>query len=376
MSASRPLPHICLLSVLALQSCPEPNKFVPPPPPKVGVQTPVVKDLTNFAEFTGNTEGIFRVEIRARVRGFLQEIRFKPGDIVEKDAPLFLIDPRPFKATLAGAEAELASRVADLGLAQTNVDKLESVTSGAVSEIQKIEARAKRDIAIASVQGAKARVTEAQLDLAYTDIKSPIHGRISRNLMDVGNLVGSGASTLLAEVINDEEVYAYFDISEQVLLEAVKARTAKNQARDASIKNTKVFLARMTDLEFPFEGRLDYVDPSLSVATGTLRARALFKNPDYQLFAGLFVKLRIPFNMIEGALLVPTEALGQDQQGNFLLLVKDDGIVERRNVVAGFQRGSLTMIRSGLTKEDKVIVRGIQRARPGGKVVPEALQTN
>lgn len=376
MRAIRPLPLLCLLSALALQSCPEPNKFVPPPPPKVGVQTPIVKDLTNFAEFTGNTEGLFRVEIRARVRGFLQEIRFEPGDIVEKGAPLFLIDPRPFQATLAGAEAELASRKADLGLAETNVNKLESVTSGAVSEIQKIEARAKKQIAIASVQAAEAKVTQANLDLDYTDIKSPIHGRISRNLVDVGNLVGSGESTLLAEVINDDEVYAYFDISEQILLQAMAAREATGKGRDENIKKTKVFLARMTDLDFPFEGTIDYADPSIDIATGTLRARALFKNDKLLLFPGMFVKLRVPFNEIKGALLVPTEALSQDQQGNFLLLAKDDGIVERRNVIAGFQRGQLTMIRSGLNKDDKVIVRGIQRARPGGKVVPETLETN
>lgn len=376
MRASRPLAALCLLPLLALQSCPEPNKFVPPPPPKVGVQTPVVKDLTNYAEFTGNTQGIFRVEIRARVRGFLQEIRFKPGDIVDKDSPLFLIDPRPFQATLAGAKAELASRQADLDLAKTNVEKLESVTSGAVSEIQKIEARARRDIAKAAVQAAEAKVTQAQLDLDYTDIKSPIHGRISRNLVDVGNLVGSGESTLLAEVINDDEMYAYFDISEDVLLEALDARAQEQGSARKGIKKTKVFLARMTDTDYPFEGNLDYVDPALSIETGTLRARALFKNPDYLLFAGLFVKLRIPIKEIQGALLVPTVALGQDQQGRFLLVVGEDGVVDRKNVVAGFQRDGLTLIRSGIGNDDKVIVRGIQRARPGGKVVTEALQAN
>ncbi len=374
MRATRPLFLATLLAMSLLQSCPEPNKFVPPPPPKVGVQEPMVKDVTNFAEFTGNTEGMFRVEVRARVRGFLQEIRYQPGSIVEKDAKLFLIDPRPFEATLAGAEAELASRKAYQGLAQTNVDKLESVTSGAVSEIQKIEARAKRDIATAAVQAAEAKVTQARLDLAYTDIRAPIHGRISRNLVDVGNLVGSGESTLLAEIINDDEIYAYFDISEQVLLEAQTSIIEEDRQRE--LQTMKVFLARMTDTGYPFEGRMDYVDPRLSTATGTLRARALFKNDDYVLFSGLFVKLRIPFKTTKDALLVPNEALSQDQQGRFLLLAGKDGVVERRNVLVGIQEGGMTMIRSGLSKGDQVIVRGLQRARPGGRVVAEPIQKN
>jgi len=373
MRALRPLSSITLLATLLFQSCPEPNKFVPPPPPKVGVQPPVVKDVTNFAEFTGNMQGIFRVEIRARVRGFLEEIRYTPGEQVEKGAPLFLIDPKPFEAALAGAEAELASRKADLGLAQTNVDKLESVTSGAVSEIQKIEARAKRDVATAAVQAAEAKVTEAKLDLSYTDIRSPIHGRVSRNLVDVGNLVGSGESTLLAEVIDDHKVYAYFEISEQILL---KAQQSKKRKSPRKLSEIDVLMARMTDPDYPFKGKMDYIDPELDITTGTLHARAIFDNEDSRLIAGLFVKLKIPLEPIQGALLVPTEAISQDQQGSYLLLAGKEGLVERRNVVQGFQQGPLTLIRSGLSKDDQVIVRGIQRARPGGKVVAEPVQKN
>lgn len=361
---------LLLMVFSCLSACGRRAEYIAPPPMEVTVNNPLRQEVTDYAEFTGTMDAVESVEIRARVEGYLESIRFQPGSRVKIGELLFVIDPRPFQAKLDEAKAELARRQAELKQAEATFRRKEAAfKANAVSELDIIQARADHDVSKAAVQAALANIETAELNLSYTRIHAPINGRISRNLVDVGNLVGATDRTLLATIVNDDPIYAYFNVSERDLLYYRKRHVGQLSPTSTDGK-TPVFLGLSDQQDYPFEGRIDYVDNRLDTSTGTIRVRGVFSNGDRRLLAGLFARLRVPVGKRENVLLVPETAIGSDQRGDFLLAVNEKNIVEYRPVTVGAQIKDLRVIESGISPEDRLIVVGLQRARPGLPVVP------
>ena len=340
----------------------------PPPPASVTVSKPLVKTVTNYAEFTGTTEAQESVEIRPRVEGYLEKILFTPSSYVKKGDLLFVIDPRPYEAKLKEAQAEVLVRRAELELAKATLTRKENAFKDrAVSEVDVIEARAKKEQADAQVESAKASVETAQLNLNYTHIKAPISGRIDRSLVDEGNLVGAGTPTLLATIVDDNPMFAYFTVSERDLL--YYQEHCKTEKFSLNTEQ-KAFLGLSNQPGYPTEGHIDYIDNRLQSTSGTMQVRAVFDNEDHWLLPGLFARIRVPLGQEEGALLVPDLALGVDQQGEYVLVVDKDNKVEYRSVTQGALVDGMRVITKGLGPDDRVIVKGVQKARPGAVVTP------
>lgn len=355
----------------ATSGCNKPNEYVEPPPPEVTVRLPEQRDVTDFLEFTGTTAALESVDVRARVQGFLQSMRFKPGDDVEKDALLFEIEPDTYKAKLAEANAALSVAKTKLELAVTELARTTALVKRNADTKENLDIRtAQRDGAEAEVGAAKANVSNAELQLGYTKVKTPIAGRVARNLVDVGNLVGAGESTLLTSVVNDKPIYAYFTLNERDLLRIMKRRRDRGDGRPEKSDKPELHLGLSDESGYPHEGQLDYVDPTVDPDTGTIQLRGLFPNEDESLIPGLFVRIRAPVNQRKGALLVTERALGADQGGQYLLVVNDKNEVEQRPVEVGASIDDLRVIESGLKPDERVIINGLQRAAPGSKVRP------
>lgn len=365
-----PLLALITCSLLLFTGCKEKkNTYVPPPPAGVTVSKPLVKTVTTYAEFTGTTEAKESVEIRPRVEGYLKKILFTPSSYVKEGDLLFVIDPRPYEAKLKEAQAELLVRRAELELAKTTLTRKENAYKDrAVSEVDVIEARAKKEQADAQVESAKASVETAQLNLNYTHITAPINGRIDRSLVDRGNLVGAGTPTLLATIVNDDPMYAYFTVSERDLLYYQEHSKAKEFSLDT---RQKAFLGLSNQADYPYKGNIDYVDNRLQATSGTMQVRAVFDNENHWLLPGLFARISVPLGQEENALLVPDQALGVDQQGEYVLVVTKDNKVEYRSVTTGILDNGMRVIADGLEPDDRVIVKGLQKARPGAEVTPK-----
>lgn len=373
MTIRRIIPFILLPAMVILTGCEKKKEKAPPPkPPAVTVAKPAVQDVTNYVYFTGYTEARKSVELRARVEGFLESFSFEPGELVKKGDLLFVIDPKPFEAEVDQAKANLKTMQAEFQLAKAGLQRKESAfKEKAVSELTVLEARAERSKAEADVKGAEAALVSTQLNLSYTTINAPISGRISRNYVDAGNLVGGGGDkTLLADIVNYDPIYVYFNVDERSLMLYKKHNRGQSLNTPAERKTT-VFLALEGDDGYPHKGDGDYLDNTVDLATGTIQARAVFENKDLFIEPGLFAKVRLPYHEEKNALLVPDAALAADQRGRYLLTVNKENIVEYKPVEIGALVEGLRVITKGISAEDRVVVKGIQRARPGSPVTPE-----
>ena len=341
-----------------------------PPPPEVTVALPEQRDVMNYLEFTGQTRAVEAVEIVARVPGVLEEMHFEPSTGVDAGDLLFTIEQEPYIAARDTAIANVKTWEAELARAESDLERLElAIQTNAVSAQEVDRARADVQQATANLMGAQAGLEQAEIDLGYTEVRSPIEGMVSRNLVDLGNIVGSDGNTVLTTVMKVDPIYAYFDMSEPILLAALEARgsTVAEPAGDAT-----AYLGLATDEGWPHEGIVDYIDNTVNVATGTIRVRGVFPNPDVILFPGLFARIRLPIALEEGVLLVSETAIGTDLGGKYLLLVGDDNVVELRHVELGALEGDMRVIRSGLAANERYIINGMQRARPGLPVTPTA----
>ena len=353
------------------------NKYVPPPPPKVVVAPPKVQDVTIYLHLTGRTAAINKVDIVARVRGFLEKIYFKDGDIVKKGQLLFTIDPGEYIAALHMAEADLLNAKSALNFAKNDLERREKAYERrAVSELDYLRSKAEYDKAKAQVAAAEAKLEEARLNLSYTKITSPITGKTSRHLVDAGNLVGAKGPTTLTTVVSLNPIYAYFNINERDVARYLRKR-AKEIKKDASEpgkirpkRKVLVELALATEKGYPHKGKLDYVSNQINPSTGTLQARAVFPNNNLTLLPGFFAKIRIPDRVEKDALLVPERAIGLDQVGHYLYVVGAGNKVARRDIKIGTLVGTMRVVEKGLKKDDRVVVEGILRARPGEVVQP------
>jgi RND family efflux transporter MFP subunit len=370
-----------LLIVWMFAACDQQNQYVKPPPPKVTIAKPLQQAIIDYLEFTGTTHAFEEVEMRARVAGFLQSIEFTPGNLVEKGDLLFVIDPREYEAELNAAEAELGSAEATLKRAQTEFDRAQKLfKQKAGAETDVVKWRGERDVARAAVLRAKAKVEKAGLDLSYTKVTAPLSGRVSRNLVDLGNLVGESEPTLLTTVTRYDPMYVYFNLNERDLLKVMAMnrneieKKGLDPAKDPEAKaEISLFLGLANEEGYPHEGKLDFAESSVDAGTGTLQLRGVFSNPGSSpvLIPGLFTRLRMPVEKRENALLVTERAIGSDQSGRYLLTVNSKNMVEKKPIRMGRLEDGLRVIEEGLQPDDSVVVNGIQRARPGAKVGPE-----
>ena len=366
---------IFLLAVLlfgVFYGCSEKNEYVEPPAPEVTVSKPLVKNVTDYLEFTGIAKAIEEIEIRARVEGFLEGVHFEDGDYVTKGQLLFTIDPAPFKAAVKQAEGRLAKHRAQLERAKKEYQRnLNLFKQSAASEANVVKWKSDMEESRGTVISSEAALDNARLNLSYCTIRSPIDGRISRRMVDVGNLVGAGEQTLLTTVRQGEPIYAYFSINERDLLRVMKMARKEGIPADNPDKIV-LELGLANETGFPHKGHLDYADSTVDPKTGTLELRGVFPNPGppYFILPGLFVRLRLPVAERENALLVTERALGLDQGGRYLLVVNSENKVEQRHVKIGALRDGMRVIEEGLKAEDMVVVKGIQRAIPGAKVTP------
>ncbi len=368
-----------LASAALIAACEERNEFAPPPPAKVTVSKPLKQSVTDYLIFTGTLRATEEVEIRARVQGWLESAHFEPGKVVQQGDLLYKIDPRNYQAALDAAKAELNSAKARYERAQTEFQRRERLfKQKAGSEAELVEWKGERDIALAEIANAEARVENAELELSYTEIRAPIRGRIGRRLVDIGNLVGAGEFTHLTSIARYDPIFAYFSLNERDLLRAQReSRKGQIEARDEQREEKPIVveLGLPDDDGFPYSGVYDFADLTVDPGTGTLLLRAVFDNPEpWALFPGLFVRLRIPLEERPNSLLVDERALGIDQRGRYLMIVNDENVVEHRPVKVGVLVKGMRVIEEGLTGDERVVVEGLQRAIPGSTVDPQVAE--
>jgi len=362
---------VALISGALLAACGQQNTYQPPPPAEVTVAHPLQRDVTLYMEFTGNTTAYNRVDLVARVQGFLEKVGYKDGDQVKKGALLFQIDKTDYEIALQIAEATVVQQEALLQQAEADLKrKRDLVKTAAVSVAQVDESLAKRDSTAASLQQAKGQVAQAKTNLAYTTIVAPFDGAVSARYVDPGAMVGAGEPTKLATIVQQKPIYVNFNVDEQQVL------NVREQLREAGVKledlgPIPVGIGLQTEVGYPHTGTLNYVAPEVDASTGTLAARAIFENEPLILTPGMFARVRIPKQKDVPSLLVPDISLGNSQEGRYVLVVNDKNVVEQRIVEVGEQiDGGLRIIKSGLTPQDRVVVAGLMRALPGNEVEP------
>ena len=337
-------------------------------PPDVTVVKPVQREVARYLEYTGTTAAVQTVDIRARVPGFLQKMYFEPRAKVKAGDLLFLIDPRQYEASVKQAKGKLDAQKASSKLAQTELQISQQLESKEAISALKLEKKAaERDVAQADVELAEAALDSAKLDLEWTQVTSPIKGRVSRNKVDIGNLVGATEKTLLTTVVDDDPIYVYFNLSELDLLPLLR-RIAADPSSKPSVK-IPVYLGLADEKGYPHEGHFDFAETTVDSSTGTIQVRGIFPNADGLLLAGMFARVRVPVETRQ-VMLIPDIAVHFDQGGKYVLAVDDNDVVQQKRIKTGEQVDELRVIAEGLTSNDRVITTGALRARPGAKVNP------
>jgi RND family efflux transporter MFP subunit len=359
-----------LSALVALTAC-EQNSFVPPPPPKVDVGVPVQRAVTRYFEATGNTAPINSVDLVARVQGVLQSINYQDGAFVKKGTTLFTIEPETYKLKLEQAEAAEAGAQASLKQAEADYKRqADLVQKQAVSQATLDTSTSSRDNAQANLQQAQANTKIAAVNYSYTNVVAPFDGIVSAHLVSVGELVGAASPTQLATIVQLDPIYVNFNVNEQDVLR-IRAEAKRRGLTSSQLASLPVEVGLQTETGFPYKGKLDYAAPVINQSTGTLPARGVLPNPDRVLLPGYYVRVRVPIDQQQDALLVPDVALGSDQAGRYVLVVNGDNVVEQRKVEVGPVEGELRVIDSGLKPDDRVVIAGLLRAIPGQKVDPQ-----
>jgi RND family efflux transporter MFP subunit len=408
-----------LVLVVLGVGCESANRYVEPPPPEVTVTKPTRRAVTSYMEYTGTTGAVERIDLRARVRGFLKKKLFKEGADVKAGQLLLVIDEEPFQvkleqvrarqeeaeAALKRAEESKAVEVAqaqlELDLTQLALSRLDEARSRALidrragtrEELEKSEATRKKNEAVikadrasleqargdyatgilvakSTLLAAKAEVRNAQIELGYCRVTAPIDGRTSRSELDVGNFVGDGLATVLATIVKTDPIRAYINVSEGDL-PRIQKLIRQEKATDPESPALPMEMGLGDEEGYPHLGHADYTDPVVDQGTGTVRIRGVFPNLGSVIAPGQFVRVRMPIERREDALLVPSRALGFDQIGEYLLVVDKDNLVQRRSVKAGTEVDGMRVVDGMIDPADRVVVDGLLRARPGLKVNPK-----
>lgn len=350
------------------------------PPPAVTVATPVAREVTECVEFTGNAVAVEMVEIKARVSGFITKVHFADGQSLQAGSPLFDIDDRPYRIARDQAAAEVAKSVAELKELENEVIRNKSLLPrAAVTQEQYEIVVARRDMSQAMLDKARASLAQAELDLGFCRVESPLTGRVSTRRVTVGDLVSgaTGSATPLTVVVSTDPIYVVFNADERSLLLSRERAIANRRAGAAADgwRNIKdlaipVDVGLVTDEGYPHRGVLDFVDVAVKAATGTVRCRAILANPDGLIAPGMFVRVRMPFGSATPSLLVADRAIGTDQSRKYVAVVGADNRVEHRTVRPTFIDGGLRVVADGLAASDRVVIAGLQRAREGAVVRP------
>jgi RND family efflux transporter MFP subunit len=367
---------VAVLAAMTLTGC-EQNTFVPPPPPKVDVATPVLRPVTRYLEATGNTAAIKSVDLVARVQGFLESINYKDGDLVKEGATLFTIEPETYKLKLDQARAAEVGAGASVKQADADFKRqVDLVARQAVSQATLDTSTSTRDNAQSGLLQAQANTRIAEINYGYTKVAAPFDGYVSAHLASVGELVGAASPpTQLATIVALDPIYVNFNVNEQDVLR-IRAEARRRGITIAELRQLPVQVGLQTEQGYPHEGKLDYIAPTLTQSTGTLAVRGIFPNPNRTMLPGYFVRVRVPIDKQENALLVPDTALSSDQGGRYLLVVNGDNVVEQHHVQTGqLEDGGLRVIEDGLKPEDRVVTAGLLRAIPGQKVDPQLQKT-
>jgi multidrug efflux system membrane fusion protein len=357
-----------IVALVALAGCSKPHaQPAAPAAPPVSVAAALEQEVVETVDFPGRIEAVESVEVRARVNGYLQAVRFRPGAQVRKGDLLFVIDPRPFEAELARAEATLANTRAQLELARTELARQEQLLAErATSRREYDDAAARLRQFDAQIRANQASVESARLSLAYTRITAPVDGRVGKAEITVGNLVQGEVpnSPILTTVVSMNPVYAAFEADEASYLRFVSSR-----------KNLSVAIGLASEQGFPHRGRIDFVDNRVDPQSGTVRMRALLDNKDGRFTPGLFARVRLgDMHSPRKAVLVADRAIGTDQSKRFVLVVNGENKAEYREVRVGRVIEGLRVIESGLQAGEVIVVNGLQRVRPGAPVTPQPAQ--
>lgn len=370
MRAERVITVVAAAFALALPACDKPGAQQLPPP-IVEVMTVEKTNVPRSTTFVGQLDSPQNVEVRARVESFLDKILFQEGSLVEKDAPLFALDTKPYVERLAAAKGVLAEAKAALGKSRQDVERLTPlVAAKAVPKKDLDDALSATEAHTANVESAEARVKSAELDLGYCDIRAPLAGRIGAKEVPIGSLVGKGEPTLLATISQVDPIWFYCSVSEVDYLYA--ERTAKSAGRQVGELPVHLILADGT--EHPAQGKWVFIDRVVDPTTATIRARAEFPNPDKTLRPGMFARVRISLPTEEGNILVPERALVELQGRSFLWVLGADGKATQRPVqVAPIRIGADAVILGGVQPGEKVVVEGVHKLREGVPVTAKPL---
>jgi multidrug efflux system membrane fusion protein len=361
-----------LTIILALAGCSSeaaPNAGMPPPP-EVSVANVLSKNVHQWDEFTGRVAAVETVELRPRVSGYVQRVAYAEGQEVHKGDLLFVIDQRPYRAALDRAQADLERARAESRLAQAQDARAQTlIEAKAISREEFEQRKANTSGTNAAVRAAEAAVTAAQLDLQFTQVRSPIEGRAGRALVTEGNLAQAD-TTLLTTVVSQDPVFVYFESDEQSFLRY--AELARKGERSDTRNPVRVGLASETG--YPHEGTVDFVDNQVDPRTGTIRARAVLKNPDRLFTPGLFARVQLQGTGEFKALLIDDKAVLTDQDRKYVYVLGPKNAAMRKDVVLGRSIDGLRVVESGLTPADKVIVHGVQKVFfPGMPVSPKVI---
>ena len=346
-----------------------------PPPPQVTVAKPTQRTLSDYDEYVGRFAAVDSVEVRARVSGYLDTVDFKDGQMVKQGDLLFTIDKRPFQTALDQSRANRQLAQSNLTYTESDLKRAQQLVTEKTITEQVFEQRSQAyRNAQASVAAASAAVRQAELDMQFTELRAPIDGRIGDRRVSPGNLVTGGTSgntTLLATIVSQDPIHFEFTFDEASYLRY--ERMAKEGADVASRgPGVNVSLKLIDEKDFTHEGRMDFVDNAIDRSTGTIRGRAVFRNPNSVFTPGMFARVRVPASPPYQALLVPDTALGTEQAKRYVLVVGADDMVTIKYVTVGqVVEGGLRVIKEGLSADDRVIVDGLMRARPGIKVTPQ-----
>jgi RND family efflux transporter MFP subunit len=363
-----------LAALVGLSGCKsEATTAQQPPAPQVSVASALERDVTEWDEFTGRLEAVESVEVRPRVTGYIESVNFTEGSIVRKGDLLFVIDPRPYRAELSKAEAELARAVARAELAVADEARSAKLLDIKAVSREEYDSRVNGSReAKADVAAARAAVDSAKLNLEFTRITAPISGRVSEAAVTAGNLVtgGSNAASLLTTVVSLDPMYVTFEGDEQIYLKynELSRLGERTSSRDAA---NPVLMGLANENGYPHHGAMVFVDNQVDPRTGTIRARASFENKDGYLTPGLFARVKLLGHNSHRAVLVDDRAIGTDQSQKFVYVIDAQNKVTYRPVTVGRLTDGLRIVEKGLQAGETVVVNGLQRVRPGVVVAPE-----
>jgi RND family efflux transporter MFP subunit len=358
-------------ALLWLAGCGEQNTYVAPPPPRVSVAVPLQQPVTRYLEATGNTVAVNSANLVARVQGFVQEINYRDGDFVKKGTVLFVIEPESYRLKSQQSQAAEAGAQASLRQTEAEFARQTELTSRQVASKAALDnATANRDSAQANLQQAQVNTRLAAINVDYTQVTAPFDGIVTARQVSIGELVGAGQPTVLATIVQHDPIYVNFTVSEREV-QRIRAEMVRRGFPQDQIRSVGVEVGLQSEAGYPHRGTLEYLSPTVNQGTGTMTVRAVLANSSRVLLPGYFVRVRIPGPQPQQSLLVPDTALGSDQGGRYVLVVKADNVVEQRKVEIGANVGDLRVIENGLKPDDRVVVGGALRAVAGQKVDPQ-----